>query len=68
MIFFAIEQRLGAVLLFFMLAVEVLVFWIYGISQFDFTLAVTSMLSALVIMTLSLLLSRTKHQEGARII
>lgn len=61
LIFMAVELRLGLMTLFFMYAVEFLAFWRYGVTGTDLTFTAMALLSSFVLMTLSLLLVKSKQ-------
>lgn len=73
MIFMAVELRFGLMMMFFMFAFETLVFWYsmnnvpdLGITTVDLTLSTSVTLASFVIMTLSLLITKSKqgYNEG----
>ena len=64
LIFMAVDMRFGLMILFFLYGVEVIIFWSAGVAAIDLTLSVMCLLAALVMMTLSLLVTRSKQPPG----
>lgn len=60
-IFMAISLRLGLMMLFFLNVVEALGFWAYGVSALHMNLITMTTLASFVLLSLSIMLSKSRQ-------